>query len=111
MAASSSMINTEPNVDSDVSPGLWRKITAASDIDSLPGQREIKVERSPFAMPALHSNLPGVLLNDAVGYGQTKSRAPRLAFAGRCLGGKEWVVNPVDVFLCDAAARIRNHHA
>src|ERR1700686_2259738 len=105
------MINTEPAAGSDVSPGLWRTMTAASDIDGLPRQREIEVEGSAFAGAALHSNFPSVLLNDAVGYGQAQPGASRLPFTGRRLGGEEWVVNPVDMLLRNAAAGIRDHHA
>src|SRR5579863_645453 len=105
------MINTEPAAGTDLSPELCRTITAASDIDSLPGQREIEVERSAFAMPALHSNLSRVLLNDAVGYGQAQARTSRLPLTRSGLRSKERVVDSVDVLLCNARARIRNHHA
>jgi hypothetical protein len=69
MAASSSMISTEPAAGSDVSVEFCRTMTAASDIDSLPGQWKIEVERSAFATPALHANFAGMFLNDAVGHG------------------------------------------
>src|SRR3981081_4648464 len=104
------MINTEPADGSDTSPGLCRTITAASDIDSLPGQREIAVEGSAFAGAALHPNLPSLLLHAPVGHGQSESCTSRLAFARRCLGRKEWIVNPVNVLLRNTAARIGNHH-
>src|SRR6202035_5715207 len=104
------MINTEPADGSDTSPGLCRTITAASDSDSLPGQREIEVEGSAFPMAAFHSNLSRMLLNNAVGHGQTESCTSRLAFARRRLGRKEWIVNPVNVLLRNTAARIGDHH-
>src|ERR1700726_1903298 len=105
------MISTEPAAGSDVSPELCRTITAASDIDSLLGQGEIEVECGAFAMAALHANFPRMFLNDAVGYGQTESRASRLAFAGSRLGGEKWIVDAVDVFLRNSGAGIRDHYA
>src|SRR5580692_12479564 len=105
------MINTEPAAGTDLSPELCRTITAASDIDSLPGQREIEVKGSAFAMPALHPNLPRVLLNNPVSYGQAQPGAARLAFPRSGLGRKERIVNSVDMLLCNARARIRHHHA
>src|SRR5580692_1790954 len=105
------MINTVPAVGSEPSPELCRVITAASDIDSLLGQGKIEVERRTFAGPALHSNFPGVFLNNSVGHRQPESSAAGLAFARRRLGGEERIVNPVHVLLRNAAARIRNHYA
>ena len=48
--------------------GLRNAITAVSDIDRLPRQREIEIERRTFAGTALHPDFPGVLLNNAVGH-------------------------------------------
>src|SRR5580700_6516381 len=105
------MINTEPAAGTALSPEFCRTITAASDIDSLPGQREIEVEGSAFTMPALHSNLPRVLLNNAVGYRQAQARTSRLPLTRSGLGSKERIVNSVDMLLCNARARVRHHHA
>ena len=51
-------------------------MTAASDIDGLPGQREIQIERRPLAGTALHANLAGVFLDDSVGDRQAQARCP-----------------------------------
>src|SRR5580698_4324089 len=103
MAASSSMINTEP-ADERVS-FTGREITAASDIDCLPGKRKIEIEPRAFARAALHSNLSRMFLDDAVTHRQTQPCAPWLAFA-RCLGGEEGVVNAMDVLLRNPRAGV-----
>src|SRR5277367_4015975 len=92
---------------------MWfngREMTAASDIDSLPDQREVEIEPGAFARTALDANLPRMLLNDSVTHRQTQPRAPRLAFARR-LGGEERVIDALDVLLCDSRPGVRNYHA
>src|SRR5258708_32985414 len=49
-----------------------------------------------------HANLSRVFLNDAVGDGESQAGAPGLAFAGRSLGGKEWIVDALNVLRGDA---------
>src|SRR5579863_4858330 len=105
------MINTEPAVGSELSPELGRTITAASDIYCLPRQREIQVERGAFPVAALLANLPRMLLDDSVGYGQAQPGAPCLAFPRRCFGGEEWIVDPVDVLLRNPGSGVGYHHA
>ena len=83
----------------------------ASDIDSLPRQREIQIERSALARLALDSNLARMFLNNAVGNRQAEARAFALSLARRGLGGKERIVNALDVFLGDARAGIGHDHA
>ena len=55
-------------------------MTAASDIDGLPGQRKIQVERRPLAGAALHANLARVFLDDSVGNRQAQPGTALLAF-------------------------------
>ncbi len=61
---------------------VLRAMTAASDIDRLPRQREIEVERGAFAGSAFHPDLPGMFLDDAVGHRQAQPGASGLPFAG-----------------------------
>src|SRR5580700_5210126 len=107
MAASSSMINTDP-IDEWVL-FIGREMTAASDIDSLPGQRKIQIEPRAFPGTALDPNLPRMFLNDSVTHRQSQPGAPRLALARR-FGGEEGIVNALDVFLRNPRPSIRNHH-
>src|SRR5512141_1825046 len=102
MAASSSMINTEPA--DELSLRLWRGIVASSDIDGLPGQREIQVKSCAPSGMALYSNFSRMLLNDAVGHGQAQSGAFALALTRCRLRGEKWIVDALDVFLCDTRA-------
>src|SRR5215467_1136634 len=101
------MINTAP-ADGMGSLILGREITAASDIDSLPCQREIQVERCSFAGPAFHSNLARVLLDDAVGNGEAKPSSPVLAFPRCILSREKRIVDTVDVLGSNAAPRVGN---
>src|SRR5262245_1056142 len=103
MAASSSTISTEPPVF--VAAGCRVK-TAASDIDGLPYQGEFKIEGGAPARLAIHSDLPCMLLDDPVSHRQSQARSSRLAFPRRVLGGKERIVDLVDVFRRNAAAGI-----
>src|SRR5271168_85487 len=116
ISASSSMMRTTPaNV-----PGIpftsVREITAASDIfglggDSLPAQGEIEGEGGPFPGMAFDANLAGMFLDDAVGHGKTEPSAASLAFARRSLGGKERIVNALNMLGSNAAPGVGNAHA
>src|SRR6185369_16072342 len=110
MAASSSMISTEPE-EVEPSPRLWRGMVASSDIDSLPREREIQVEGCASPGMAFHPNLPGMLLNDSVSHGKTQAGAFALAFTRGRFGGEERVVDALDVFLRDTAAGVGDDHA
>src|ERR1700745_464071 len=110
MAASSSMINTTPAHEACVSPGCLM-MTAASDIDGLPHQRELEIERRAFARMTFDPNFSRVLLNDAIRYRKSKPRTFTLSFARRRFSGEEWVVNAMNVFLRYTIAGIGNHHA
>src|SRR5580700_8737498 len=101
------MINTHPTDEAGF-PVTLRATTAASGIDCLSHQREIEIESCAFAGAALHANLAGVLLNDSVTYRQAQSRALGLPFTD-ALGGEEWVVDPMNVFLRNAASSVGNH--
>jgi hypothetical protein len=67
-------------------------MTAASDIDCLPQQRKIEIESGALFGRTLDMNLAGVLLDDAVGYGESESGASLTAILRDILCGKEWVV-------------------
>ena len=56
------------------------------------------------------SNLAGMLLDDSVGHRQSQSCAP-LPSRGAVLGGEEWIVDALNVFLRDAAAGVGNDHS
>ena len=84
-----------------------REITAASDMHCLPAQGKIKSECCARAGLALHANLAGVLLDDAVGDGEAQAGAAALAFLRRGLGGEERIVDALNVLRRDAAIRCR----
>ena len=55
---------------------------------------------------ALDMNFSGMFLDDAVGDRQTESRAAPIAWRGRRLGGKEGIVDPLQVLGSDAGAGV-----
>src|SRR5579859_8070350 len=103
MAASSSIINTEP-IDERVSL-RGREITAASDIYSLSSQREIEIEARAFAGMALHPNLARVFLNNSITHRQAEAGSARLSFP-QCFSGEEGVVDAMDVLLRNPCAGV-----
>src|SRR5438270_13423933 len=112
MAASSSMMRILPAARDSLPAGRCAS-TAASDIYSLPAfhHGKLEMEGGTFTRLALHAYLPGMLLNDAVGHGESQAGAAPLPLAGGSrLGGEEWIVNALDVLLRDANARVRNHY-
>ena len=48
---------------------------------------------------ALHADLAGMFLDDAVGHRQSQPGSPGVAGLGLVLGGEEWIVDAMDVFL------------
>src|SRR5580658_6952788 len=110
ISASSSMMRTAP-ARPDVPFTNVREITAASDIfglggDSLAAQREIEGEGGSLPGMALHANLSGVFLDDAVGDGKAEAGAAGLAFARRSLGGEERIVNALNMLRGNAGSGI-----
>src|SRR5271167_2801340 len=103
------MIRTELREESSSRPGTMRLI-AASGIDYLPHHGELHRERRSPAGCAVHVDLPGMFLNDAVGHREPQPGATTVA--GLCrrlvLGGKEWIVDATDVFLGDTRAGVGN---
>ena len=85
--------------------------TANSDMDGLPRrcryQWEIQGEGRAFARAALHADIARVFLDDAVGHRESKTGAAILALRGRRLGGKERVVDALNVFLRNARCLYR----
>src|SRR5882724_10920072 len=110
MAASSSIINTEP-ADEDAASFIMRRgMIASSDSDGLLHQREIQIEGGTTAGLAFHSNLPRMLLNNAVGHRQAQARSFTLAFTRRGFGGEEWIVDALDMLLRNARPGVRHDH-
>src|SRR5271157_2875799 len=109
MAASSSMINTEPSEANSSLPAAIRP-TAVSGIDRLPQHGKFHRERRTSAGPAVHANLPGVFLNDAVGNGKSQPSTTAVASLrrGLVLGCEKWIVDAVNMFLRDTRARVGN---
>src|SRR5215472_1013578 len=103
IAASSSMIRTEPPV---VGAADCRVRTAASDIYGLPNEGEFKVESGALPGEALHPDLSSVFLDDPVGHRETQTGASRLAFTRRTLRSEEGIIDLVDVLGSDAGAGI-----
>src|SRR5512132_2950223 len=79
-------------------------------IDCLPYQRKFEEERGPASGLAVHLDLAGVLLDDAVGDREPESGAAALSLAGSVLRRKKWVVDAADMFLRDAAAAVADDH-
>src|SRR5579872_5675425 len=104
MAASSSIISTEPMRANSGSSAPRRVMTAASDMHSLLHQRKVQVERRAFTGTALHSDFSRVLLNNSITHRQSQARAFALPFARRRFGGEKRVINTLDVFLRDSAS-------
>src|SRR5579864_213830 len=98
------MISIVPDIGGEsASFSLLCVITAASDIDGLPGQGKIQVKRRAFAGPTLHANLARMLLDNAIGNRQAQPCAPLLACLGGCFRGKERIVDAGYVFRRNAA--------
>src|SRR5579863_10334046 len=110
ISASSSTISTAP-ADDGLTFILLPEITAASDMDGLPAERKIQSKSGARPRRALDANFARVLLNDAVGHGETKARAAVLAFFGRGLGGEERVVNSLNMIGCNPRSCVGNAHA
>src|SRR3984893_7676719 len=75
---------------------------AKSDMDCLPDQREIQGEGGAFARAALHADIARVFLDDAVGDRKSKTGAAILSLLGRRLGREKWIVDKLNMFLCEA---------
>src|SRR5689334_3058688 len=100
------MIRIEPDCAVRGTPGMGAGCGAATAlcIDCLPYQRKFEEERGPASRLAVHLDLAGVLLDDAVGDGKSESSAAALSFAGGVLRREKWIVDAADMLLRDAAA-------
>src|ERR1700757_3488233 len=98
------MMRTEPAIAKESKSFILRGNTAASDIDGLPGQRKVQVERSPLAGVALHADLAGVFLDDSVRDRQAQPGTALLVCLRCSFRGKERIVDARDVFGRDAAS-------
>src|SRR5271169_4448724 len=110
MAASSSMISTEP-IELVSSRPVAVRLMVASGIDDLSYHREFHGERCALSRRTLYVDLSGVFLNDAVGYRQPQAGAAGMAGLGFGLGGEKRIVDAMNVFLRDAAAGVRHRDA
>src|SRR5438270_8699376 len=102
MPASSSIIRIEPMLETWV---RGRVKTAGSDIDCL-SHWKFQLERGSLASLRVHADLACMLLNDSVSDRQAEARAARLAFTRNVLGGKERVINLVDMLRRNAGATV-----
>src|SRR5208337_5463097 len=100
MAASSSTISTDPAEASSSRPRAFR-LTTASGIHGLSDQGEFHGEGRASSGLAVHADLAGVLLDDAVGDREPQSGAARVPGFGLVLGGEEGIVDAVYVLLGD----------
>src|SRR5262249_12437374 len=105
IAASSSIINTEPG-DAKSSRPAKSRLIAASSTDCLPDHGEFHDERRPAARRAVNPDFPRVFLNDSVGDGKSQARPAASARFRLALSGEEGVINTMDVFLRDATSGI-----
>src|SRR5271165_914528 len=96
MAASSSMMSTEPSVLVS-SRGATKRVMAASGIDHLSDHGEFHDERGTPPGRTVHMDLASVLLNDAVGHRQSQSRTAAVPALRLVLGGEERIVDAVNV--------------
>src|ERR1700689_5490306 len=100
IAASSSIISTEPMRANSGSSAPRRVMTAASDMYGLLHQRKVQIERRAFTGAALHSNLSCVFLNDSVTDRQSQASAFTLAFARCGLSREKRIIDTLNVLLC-----------
>src|SRR5262249_49933184 len=84
-------------------------MTAASDMNRFPRQREIQIERRARTRLAFDTNFTRVFLNDSVRYRKAQPRPAILRTRlWRRLCGEEGVVDTPDVLLGNAGAGIGN---
>src|SRR2546430_1821915 len=97
MATSSSIMRMEPACAPSKIDGL-KGATTALDMHGLPYQRELQMKRGAHSRPAIHVDLAGMFLDDAVGHRQPQSGAAILPITARSvLGGEKWIVDALDV--------------
>src|SRR6266851_1124216 len=70
------------------------------------GGRELQLERGSHSELALYMDLAGVLLHDSVGDSESESGALVGTLVRLRLGGKEWIVDTVEVLPLDSCTRI-----
>src|SRR5450755_4210064 len=103
------MMSTDP---AGVVPWIaLREMTAASDMHRLPAQGEVEGEGRPRTWICFDSNFAGVLLNNAVGYGEAKSCSAILPFFRRSLRREERVVDAMNMLGRNAGAGVGDAHA
>src|SRR5271165_2755257 len=106
MADSSSTMSTVPSEEAS-SGVLLKRLSAVSGIDHLAQHGELHGECGALAGRAIDANLARMLLDDAVGHGQAQPCASAVPALGLLvLGGEEWIVDAVNVFLSDAATGV-----
>src|SRR5271170_6708710 len=74
------------------------------------GRQKLQLKGRAHSGFALHMNLACMLLHDPVAHRKPKACALVLAVLRLAFRRKEWIVDAVQVFLFDAAARVLNPH-
>src|SRR5271156_994100 len=108
MAASSSIIRIRCPVSRCGGGGAAEMASMASDMRRFPQHGKFEIKGSPRADMTLHVNFSGVLLDDAVGYGEPKACATPFSLFRRRLGREERVVDALQVLWSNACPGIRN---
>src|SRR5258708_21078049 len=87
-------------------------MTAASDINGLPCfyEWEFDMKSGALAGAAAHPNLAGMLLDDSVCNGEPQAGTACLAFLGRVLRRKKWIVNLINMFGSNSCAGVADTH-
>ncbi len=106
IAASSSMISTEPG-DADSSRPAMARLTAASGIDCLSNHGKFHDECCALAGLAVDADLAGVFLNDAVGNGKAQPGSAAVPGLGLVLGGEERIVDAMECVPARCRCRCR----
>src|ERR1035438_4531328 len=110
MAASSSMMSTEPS-ETVSSRSAAGRVTMASGIDDLSDHGEFHGEGCALARRAFHVDFASVFLDDSVSHRQTQPGSAGVAGLGLGLGGEEGIVDAMNVFLGNAASGVCHRDA
>src|SRR4051812_38433338 len=92
--------------EAELTTSAGSRVTATSDIDRLSHHWEFHVEAGALAGLALHTDLAGVFLDDAVGDREPEAGATAATLRRTILGGEEWIVNAMNMFGRDARASV-----
>ena len=68
------------------------------------------MERCAATYFAVHLNLAGMFLNNAVAHGKAEARSTSLTFNNSGFGSEEWIVDAAKIFCRDARPGVANDH-